>query len=126
MPVRLTEPPRAGERVEPLGFGHCPLSNERKHPLRHEGGPIDELNATSLSAFTSICPGDSGGPARSSETGEVIGVISAGLMDDSDQTRDATSFTRLDVWRPLFADAQLIVDGSTAAEVPPVSGCEPQ
>jgi secreted trypsin-like serine protease len=123
MPVRLSEPPRKGEPVEPLGFGHCPLSSE-SHSIRHQGGPIDGLDATSLSASTSICPGDSGGPARSSETGEVVGVISAGVMDDNDQTRDATSFTRLDVWRPLFAGAQQIVDGSTPAEVPPISGCE--
>jgi hypothetical protein len=45
-------------------------------------------------------------------------------MDDSDQTRDAATFTRLDVWRPLFAKAQLMADGATAAEIPPVAGCE--
>jgi hypothetical protein len=45
-------------------------------------------------------------------------------MDDDDQTRDPTTFTRLDVWRSLFANAQLILDGSSAAEVPPVEGCE--
>jgi hypothetical protein len=57
-------------------------------------------------------------------SGEVVGVVSAGVMDDDDQTRDPTTFTRLDVWRSLFANAQLILDGSSPAEVPPVEGCD--
>ena len=28
-------------------------------------------------------------------------------------------------WRPLFVNAQLIVDGSSPSEVPPIGGCEP-
>jgi hypothetical protein len=124
MPVRLSDPPRTGEPIEPLGFGRCALSAERARPTRHDGGPVEELNPFSLSASASICPGDSGGPARSRITGEAIGVVSAGVMDDSDQTRDTASFTRLDVWRSLFLKAQLIADGSAPAEAPPVSGCE--
>jgi hypothetical protein len=57
-------------------------------------------------------------------TGEAIGVVSAGVMDDSDQTRDPASFTRLDIWRPLFANAQLAAQGASVAELPPLSGCE--
>ena len=53
-----------------------------------------------------------------------MGVVSAGVMDDDDQTRDPTTFTRLDTWRSLFVNAQLIVQGSSPAEVPPVGGCE--
>jgi len=124
MPVRLTAPPRAGEPIEPLGFGRCPLSTEASHRIRHEGGPIDELSPFTLSASASICPGDSGGPARSRVTGEAIGVVSAGIMDDNDQTRDAATFTRLDAWRSLFVKAQLIADGSIGAESRPVVGCE--
>lgn len=124
MPVRLADPPRPGEAIEPLGYGHCPLSSETNHHVRHEGGLIDELSPFALSAPASICPGDSGGPARSRVTGEAIGVVSAGVMDDSDQTRDAATFTRLDVWRPLFAKAQLMAEGVSAAEIPPIAGCE--
>jgi secreted trypsin-like serine protease len=124
MPVRLADPPRTGELIEPLGFGHCALSSEGDHHIRHLGGPIEELGTFAISAPASICPGDSGGPAQSSLTGEAVGVVSAGVMDDSDQTRDETTFTRLDVWRPLFAKAQLIADGSSSAEVPPISGCQ--
>jgi len=124
MRARLTDPPRLGEAVDPVGFGRCPLSSDGVHRIRREGGPIEKIGAGAMFASTSICPGDSGGPARSQATGEVIGVVSAGVMDDDDQTRDPTTFTRLDTWRPMFANAQLIVDGSSPAEVPPVGGCE--
>jgi hypothetical protein len=124
MPVRLADPPRAGEPIEPLGFGHCALSSDREHHVRHAGGNIEELGTFALSAPAAICPGDSGGPAQSSLTGEAVGVVSAGVMDDSDQTRDEATFTRLDVWRPLFAKAELIAEGSSAAEVPPIAGCD--
>jgi len=124
MPVRLADPPQAGEPIEPLGYGHCALSSEGAHHVRHAGGPIEELGAFAISAPAAICPGDSGGPAQSSLTGEAVGVVSAGVMDDSDQTRDEATFTRLDVWRPLFAKAQLIAEGSSPAEIPPIAGCD--
>jgi hypothetical protein len=124
MPVRLSDPPRTGEAIEPLGFGRCALSSEGVHQIRHRGGLIEEINPVAIAATASICPGDSGGPARSRLTGEAVGVISAGVMDDSDQTRDAVTFTRVDVWRPLFEAAQLVADGSSPAEVPPITGCE--
>jgi hypothetical protein len=124
MPVRLADPPQAGELIEPLGYGHCSLSSEGNHQVRHLGGPIEELGPFAMSAPAAICPGDSGGPAQSSVTGEAVGVVSAGIMDDSDQTRDEATFTRLDVWRPLFARARLIADGSSPAEVPPIAACD--
>jgi hypothetical protein len=126
MPTRLAEPPLVGEAIDTVGFGRCSLSNDGVHRVRREGGPIEKMDADSMFASASICPGDSGGPARSRATGEVIGVVSSGVMDDSDQTRDPATFTRLDAWRPLFAKAQLIVDGSSPADVSPVGVCEPQ
>ncbi|HKQ68464.1 MAG TPA: trypsin-like serine protease, partial [Polyangiaceae bacterium] len=125
MRARLADPPNMGELLEPVGFGRCPMSTDGIHRIRREGGPVEKIGPGAVYASTSICPGDSGGPARSPATGEVVGVVSAGVMDDDDQTRDPTTFTRLDAWRSLFANAQLIVDGSSAAEVPPVGGCEP-
>lgn len=124
MPARLTEPPRVGEAIEPVGFGRCPMSTDGVHRIRREGGPVEKIGSGSVFASTSICPGDSGGPGRNRFSGEVLGVVSAGVMDDDDQTRDPTTFTRLDVWRSLFANAQLILDGSSPAEVPPVEGCD--
>src|SRR5439155_2845159 len=99
-----------------------PLARRHPPPSR-EGGPVERLTPGSIFASASICPGDSGGPARSQATGDVVGVVSAGVMDDDDQTRDPTTFTRLDTWRSLFVNAKLIVQGSSPAEVPPVDGC---
>jgi len=124
MQAKLSGPPRLGDVIEPVGFGRCPLSTDGIHRIHREGGPVQRLSSGSIFASTSICPGDSGGPARSQATGEVVGVVSAGVMDDDDQTRDPTTFTRLDAWRSLFVNAQLIVDGSSPSEVPPVGGCE--
>jgi hypothetical protein len=124
MQAKLSGPPRVGDVIEPVGFGRCPLSTDGIHRIHREGGPVERLTPGSIFASASICPGDSGGPARSQTTGEVVGVVSAGVMDDDDQTRDPTTFTRLDSWRSLFVNAQLIVQGSSAAEVPPVGGCE--
>ena len=54
----------------------------------------------------------------------MIGVVSAAVMDGSDQTRDASIFTRLDIWRPAFGAARMIADGARQAEVPPLGGCQ--
>ncbi len=124
MTARLDRPPTLGEVIDPVGFGRCPLSSDGVHRIRRNGGPVDQVVPGSVYARTSICPGDSGGPARSNATGEVVGVISASAMDDSDETRDPSTYTRIDVWRSLFENAQLVADGATLAEVPPVIGCE--
>jgi hypothetical protein len=68
----------------------------------------------------SICPGDSGGPALSVEHGDVVGIISAAVMEGERGDLGRSEFTRLDQWRSVFAAAKLIADGAEAAEVPPV------
>jgi len=126
MPARLAEPPSMGELIDPVGFGRCPLSSDGVHRIRRAGGAVEQVGTGAVFASASVCPGDSGGPARSRVTGEVVAVVSASIMDDDDETRDPSTFTRLDVWRGLFANAQLIGDGASPAEVPPVTGCEPE
>jgi hypothetical protein len=73
-----------------------------------------------------ICPGDSGGPGVSQRTGEVVGVISASVMDGSERTRGLSEFTRLDRWRAVFANSSLIAAGTSPAELPPVDCAPPQ
>jgi hypothetical protein len=113
-----------GEGIEPIGFGLCPLSDDGVHRIDRQGGQVQELGPAMIRAPASVCPGDSGGPARSMLTGEIVGVVSAAVMDESDKTRDRSYFTRLDVWRDLFATAQLVEEGHDRTELPPVS-CEP-
>jgi secreted trypsin-like serine protease len=124
MEAVLEGPPRLGTTVDPIGFGRCPLTTDAVHRVRREGGHVEKVGTGSFFAAASLCPGDSGGPARDRATGQVVGVISAGAMDESDETRDPAFFTRLDVWKPLFEAAQLIVDGASHAEVPPIEGCD--
>lgn len=123
MSARLDDAGRVGEVIDPVGFGRCPLTTDGIHRIRRQGGPVQLVGTGELFASTSICPGDSGGPARSRITGEVVGIVSAGVMDGSDQTRDPSIFTRIDVWRPAFARAHMIAEGKSPAEIPPLGGC---
>ncbi|MEZ4222624.1 MAG: S1 family peptidase [Polyangiaceae bacterium] len=118
---RLTDPPTAGERIEPVGFGRCAMSSDAIRRKQRTGGAIKDILDSRFRLTASICPGDSGGPAMSSNPGEVVGVISRAAMDGSEHTAGRAEFTRLDRWRPVFAAAKLISDGASPAEVPPVA-----
>lgn len=122
--LRLDETPEVGEGVQPVGFGRCALSEDGIRRRYRRGGNIDKLTSTRFQLEASICPGDSGGPAVAVASGTVVGVISASMLDGSEETMGRTEFTRLDAWRPVFATAQLISEGATPAEVPPVDGCD--
>ncbi|HEY4159794.1 MAG TPA: S1 family peptidase [Polyangiaceae bacterium] len=119
-PIRLDDPPAIGEAVVPIGFGRCALSNGGIHRRLRAGGPIETLADGRFLLKASICPGDSGGPALSSRSGEVLGVVSASVMDGDETTRDRSEFVRVDHFRPLFANAKLVSKGMHAAELPPV------
>jgi V8-like Glu-specific endopeptidase len=121
--ARLDSPPRLGEEIDPVGFGRCALSNDGVRRKHRHGGVVDRLRAASFLAEAAICPGDSGGPAVSREGGDVIGIVSASVMDGSEETSGRSEFVRLDHWRSVFANARLIADGAGAAELPPIEGC---
>jgi V8-like Glu-specific endopeptidase len=118
--VGLGDPPQAGTPVEPIGFGRCIWGGSAGGRAIRLGGPIQEVWKRDFRVEASICPGDSGGPAVSGSTGEILGVISEAVMDASPDTRDRAEFTRVDAWRPLFTQAQAVVDGMSQAELPPV------
>jgi len=120
---RLDEPPKVGEPVDPVGFGRCALSSEAIHRRQRAGGAVDRLLDSRFRLNASICPGDSGGPVISGANGDVVGVISAAVMDGSELTIGRAEFTRLDRWRSVFAAAKLISEGASSSEVPPVAGC---
>jgi hypothetical protein len=120
---RLDRAPELGERVDPVGFGRCALSADAIHRHQRIGGQIDKVLETRFRLSASICPGDSGGPALSAKSGEVLGVISAAVMDGSENTPDRAEFTRLDRWRSVFAMAKAVAEGSSLSELPPLDGC---
>ncbi len=121
--LRLDEPPRMKEEVDPAGFGRCGLSTDAIRRRDRTGGHIDKIYESRFRTNAAICPGDSGGPAIGGSSGEVVGIISAAAMDGSESTRDRAEFTRIDRWRAVFSTAALIAEGASSNEVPPVDGC---
>jgi hypothetical protein len=116
---RIDSGPVLKESLEPIGFGRCALSTDalhrRKRPIAH----IDTISDARFRANAAICPGDSGGPVMS-DRGEVLGVISAAVMDADEGSVGRAEFTRLDRFRALFARAAAVADGVSLAELPPV------
>jgi hypothetical protein len=116
---RLDAPPRTGEAVRPVGFGRChSMAGVRRH--QRSGGAIEVVESDRFKLNAAICPGDSGGPALSVEGGDVVGVISASVMEGADGKPGRSEFTRLDQWRSVFAAAKLVAEGAEMAEIPPV------
>lgn len=118
--ARLAGPPVVGGEVRPIGFGRCVFTQSTGGRAIRAGGAIEELAHRRFRLDASICPGDSGGPAVEEGSGDIIGVISAAVMDASDKTLGRAEFTRVDTWAALFTQAQLVVDGMSPNELPPV------
>jgi hypothetical protein len=120
---RIEAGPARNELVDPVGFGRCGLSADAIHRVRRAGGRVESISASDFIADASICPGDSGGPAFSREGGDVVGVISASVMDADENTTGASYFTRLDKWPELFSAAREIALGASPSELPPYRSC---
>jgi V8-like Glu-specific endopeptidase len=118
-PASIDHEPSIGESIGLLGFGRCALSTGGIRRHVRQGGRIDVLNHERFQLDAALCPGDSGGPALTPK-GELVGVTSAGIMDGSAQTLDRTEFTRIDAWRSVFGTAELVSQGASLAELPPV------
>ncbi len=112
--------PRFGEPVHSIGFGRCALSGDGIYRKHRAGGQIDRVFQTGFRLDAAICPGDSGGPVLTADTGEFVGVVSAGAMDGDEATRERVEFSRLDPFRGLFANAARIAAGTPASELPPI------
>jgi hypothetical protein len=117
--ARLDSAPALKEAIEPIGFGRCALSTDALHRRKRPVANIDTIADARFRANASICPGDSGGPVMS-DAGEVLGVISAAVMDADERTVGRAEFTRLDHFRALFARADAVAKGQSLAELPPV------
>jgi hypothetical protein len=120
---RLHDPPTKGEPVAAWGFGRCARSSTaiRRHGRR--GGAIEDVGAGVFHVQASVCPGDSGGPVLDVSSREVVGVVSAAVMDPSPATRDDAHFARIDVFSELFTLARELASGRDPSELPPVEAC---
>ncbi len=117
--ARIDGAPALRETIAPIGFGRCALSTDALHRRNRPLARIDTISDARFRATASICPGDSGGPVMS-DSGEVLGVISAAVMDADERTSARAEFTRLDRFRALFARAAAVSKGQSPAELPPV------
>lgn len=118
----LDRTPEVGDKVYPVGFGRCAMSREGIRRKKRTGGAIEAVQSGRFSLNAAICPGDSGGPVIGDD-GKVVGVISASVMDENENSKGASEFIRLDRWRSVFAHAKLITDGTDPKEIPPLD-CE--
>jgi hypothetical protein len=117
------EPPRTGERIDPVGFGRCALSPQGIRRREREGGVIAAVSSTTFEIEASVCPGDSGGPAIDRATQEVVGVVSLSAMDHDEVTRGRSVFARVDGTAGVVAYARAVADGADSNDLPPL-GCE--
>jgi len=122
MSPRLDAPPPKGETILPWGYGRCALSHDAVHLTSRPGGGIDAIYRAEFLGNAGICPGDSGGPALTVND-ELVGLISTSVMDNDESTIGLTHYTRLDVWRGLFAAAREISQGASPSELPPYRSC---
>ncbi|HET9957259.1 MAG TPA: trypsin-like serine protease [Polyangiaceae bacterium] len=118
--VELERMPRAGDSVIPLGFGRCAGTNDGIYRKRRAATPLHVVQEGRMLLDAAICPGDSGGPALSSSTGRVVGVVSRSVMDADEATLGFTELSRLDGFRELFAAAAQVARGTSRAELPPI------
>jgi hypothetical protein len=120
IPPRLDRNLQVGERILPVGFGRCALSQDGIRRRHRKGGNIEAIFPGRFRLKAAICPGDSGGPAFTALGQELVGVVSAAVMDGSEETLGESEFTRLDTWRGVFANAERIALGMSSAELPPL------
>jgi hypothetical protein len=131
--ARIEAAPEVKDDLAVFGFGRCALSStggdfsfqhpaDPVHRATRDAGKIDKVFSGQFGAQASICPGDSGGPVYSSR-GDLIGVVSASVMDGDDRTQGASLFTRVDVWPQLFSAAHEISLGASPGELPPYGDC---
>lgn len=122
VPIRIEQQPRKDEELRVYGFGRCALSRDGIHRVPRTSSPIQGIEPGHLVATAAICPGDSGGPVYG-EKGEIIGVVSASVMDGDETTAGLSYFTRVDVWPQIFFAAHEIAGGASPGELPPYGDC---
>jgi len=112
--------PTEGAELTAIGFGRCAQSSDGVYRKIRGGTPVTKVSSARFQFQAAICPGDSGGPVVSVNTGRIVGVVSRSVMDANEVTFGLTELTRLDAFRAVFASAALVAEGASVAELPPV------
>lgn len=116
----LDQAPAEGAELMAIGFGRCAASGDGVYRKLRNGTPVTKVSSARFQLQAAICPGDSGGPVVSLNTGRILGVVSRSVMDADEATFGLTELTRLDAFRAVFASAALVAEGASVAELPPV------
>jgi Trypsin len=122
--ARLEAPPERNEDIRVFGFGRCALSHTAIHRAFRDTSAVESIAPGQFQAHSAICPGDSGGPVYDNKD-DIIGVVSASVMDGDEHTQGQSLFTRVDVWPQLFSAAHEISLGASPSELPPYGDCHP-
>lgn len=77
-PVRLDAPPAKGDTFTAVGWGVTDITDNPGVRMQRPNVPIVRVNLLEFDVGESICHGDSGGPALSTTTGAVLGVVARG------------------------------------------------
>jgi hypothetical protein len=128
--VRMSSPVLASESVRAVGYG----SNDQNAPIgtrfRRDdvsvlaigstvSASMTPLGSSEFEASEAMCNGDSGGPAIDEKTGAVVGIVSRGGIDCTQQTGHV--YTSLAGFTSLFQQAFAVAGGAPVDENAPPS-----
>ncbi len=122
VPIRIEQQPRKDEELRIYGFGRCasratPFTASRARRARSRASsPATSSPRPPSARATRAAP-------VYGEKGEIIGVVSASVMDGDETTPGLSLFTRVDVWPQLFSAAHEIANGASPGELPPYGDC---
>jgi|GEM_PF-2536027 len=129
--LRLDGPPSFDESIQVVGYG----LNEESRIYRKERLDV-ELLAVGPSDFfplegqamprtfvisSSVCPGDSGGPAFAEQSGEVLGVFSL-FRGDCTSSESRNFYTQVAPYEQLLREGFLLADAEYPGDVVPEEG----
>lgn len=119
-PLRVSQSPGAGAKVDALGFGRCAGEGAR---LKPKPAQVLSVEGDAIILGVALCRGDVGGPIIDGAGSHVVGLVSR-RDDPEGSPRKTTTAVRLDTaWaRNLVARAEAVANGGEVPTGP--FGCE--
>lgn len=120
-PLRVSQSPGAGAKVDALGFGRCGGEGARLKPKRAQVLSVED---DALVLGVALCRGDVGGPIVDGAGSHLVGLISH-HDDPEGSPHKTTTAVRLDTTaaRNLVAQAEAVANGGEVPSGP--FGCNP-
>jgi hypothetical protein len=118
VPVETVHAPRTGDTVVAVGYGRRGTNGGVGIRERRAAVPIVMVSPREIQLGAGACSGDSGGPALSSQSGAIIGVVSRGGPDCS-STGARNIYSRIDVWGSLVEQGLQLGGGGASMQRTP-------